>query len=266
MMEKSPRWCDLNAYVDGELDARKAADVALAAGMTPDTADHIALLYHLKGGSHAAFPQAPADLKSVLPPEQPARARAAIAGLCLALVSAAMLVTLQLWPLTEITAGRELFASALQIHRQWLADDVSKTREEPHVTLAALTRFGQLPVVPDLESTGLNVALVSVADVGNGRILQVGYRGHHGCHLSLFVFTGGLLPHVDTTGLATGERASAWQTGDLGYLLLAKGMDVARFDLIAEEVEHATRVKAPLDARATQELADNKRQSASCNA
>lgn len=266
MMEKSPGWRNLNAYVDGELDARTAAEVALAAGMNPGTADEISLLYQLKGGSHAAFPQAPADLQSILPAERPWRVRAVAAGLCIAFVAAAMLVSLRLWPSTELAVRHELFSSALERHRQWLIDDASMKVDEPHVMLTALTRFGQLPVVPDLESTGLSVALMSVADVPDGRILQVGYRGHHGCHLSLFIFNGGTLPQLDDGDLGAAEQASAWQVDNLSYLLLAKGMDAARFDLIARKVEIATRVKAPLDAQAEQELADNKRHSASCTA
>jgi hypothetical protein len=62
------------------------------------------------------------------------------------------------------------------------------------------------------------------------------------------------------------DHAYGWRVNSLGYLLFAKGMDPTRLALIADKVEQATRTHAPLDRQAREQLAENKRNSASCHA
>jgi len=257
----------LNAYVDGELTPAEVSDVARAAGDDPAVAEQIALLYKVKSGAHAAVPPAPEDLASVMPPHLPARFgwRRGVAAAVLVL---AVLLAGALWwsaPMQQ-PASDAVFASARALHERWLLNDKGGQVETTPVVLAAVRRFGALPVVPDLESTGLEIATVGVFHRPDKPMLQIGYRGHHGCHLSLFVVADRTLANsagVIPQGL---ERTFAWQVGDLGYLLYALGMDQGRFDLIAEKVESATRTSAPLSVLDQQQLAANHLASARCKA
>ncbi len=264
---RMPDWKTLSAYVDGELDPAAAAAVADAAGADAAIADEIALLYQLKGFSHGAAPEAPAGLADLMPKRRRTVWPMALA----ACIAAAVLLGAALWAATATMRSpvlpADLLATARSLHGNWLTADARGSADAPPaVLLTALSRFGQVPVVPDLESTELTIGLVTVAHGPGGPILQVGYRGHHGCHLSLFVFPDGRLPGTAAL-VATGkERAYGWRVADLGYLLFAVGMDQNRLALIAQKVEEATRDRAPLDAAARQQLAENKRHSVTCHA
>ncbi len=263
---RMPDWKILNAYVDGALDPAAAAAVADAAGEDAAVAEQIAVLYQLKGVSHGAAPEAPADLADLMPKRRhiwPAALAACIA--------AALVIGAALWvgaaTMRSPVLPADLLATARSLHGNWLMADARGSADAPPaVLLTALSHFGQVPVVPDLESTELAVGLVTVAHGPDGPLLQVGYRGNHGCHLSLFAFVDQRMPTA-TVRVADGkERAYGWRVGDLGYLLFAVGMDQTRLALIAEKVEQATRARAPLDAAARQQLAENKRHSATCHA
>jgi len=264
---RTPSWSTLSAYVDGELDADAAVAVADAAGGDDgSTAQKIALLYQLKGVSHAAAPTPSNDLGDLLPKRRP-RWRATIAAAAVALLLVGSATWVSLSAMRAPTLPSDILSTARMLHSQWLSLDEEKaSAAEPVVLLAALSEFGQAPVVPDLESTELAISLVTVADGPKGRVLQVGYRGHHGCHLSLFVFANNELPKA-TVEVENGlDDAYGWRVDSLGYLLFAKGMDQTRLALIADKVEEATRARAPLDGQARQQLAENKRHSASCHA
>jgi len=264
---RRPAWSTLSAYVDGELDADAAAEVADAAGSDDGaTTEEIALLYQLKSVSHASAPEPPRDLAALLPERRPRRAAAfAAAAVALLLIGSAAWVSLT--ATHAPTLPTDVLATARALHDQWLSVDEAKpAAAEPVVLLAALSEFGHAPVVPDLESTELAVGLVTVADGPRGLVLQVGYRGHHGCHLSLFVFANRELPSATVEVENGPEHAYGWRVDSLGYLLFAEGMDQTRLALIADKVEEATRAHAPLNNLAREQLAENKRHSASCHA
>jgi anti-sigma factor RsiW len=267
-MKMPPRdWQTLNAYVDGELPPQEAAAVARAAGLDPAIADRISQLYHLKGCIHDAVPQAPADLASLIPP--PAQKRPAMRWLPFAAgaMALAFLLVFALPGEDPQERGQEAFvASARILHQRWLERDEAPTENTTPAALAAITRFGRVPIVPDLESTGLTIGLVAVFDEPAHQVLQIGYRGHNGCHLSMFVVADAQLSNATIQGRGDLERSYAWYVGDLGYLLIAQGMDQGRFDLIADKVENATRTNAPLDSLDREELAANKLASARCAA
>jgi len=267
MKPRKPGWDKLNAYVDGELRPAEAEEISRAANLDPDIAGQIALLYHMKGSVQAALPSAPPDLDL---PEAPKQGRIGVRFFA-ACISGLALLAMIAFSLIRTTAPtvvdqHAFMDTARYLHEQWLAKEKSQTTDTPPVILAALTRFGSLPVVPDLESTGLSIGLVSVSERREARILQIGYRGHHGCHLSLFVLRDGHPFDVALDDRKALERVRIWQVANLDYLLFSRGMDVRRFSLIAETVERATRAGAPLSDRDRQLLAENKRNSASCQA
>ena len=262
-----PDWQALNAYVDGELSAADAAAVAEAAGEHRGVADEIALLYRLKGASHSSAGEIPADLHSLLPARR--RPRGALAALA---VAAVLALCVGLWTLHAFPDRPGLPAAALStarlLHGEWLERDEGAASMDvpPARVLVALSAFGQAPVIPDLAATGLAIEHFTDRDTGDGRVLQIGFRGHHGCHLSMFVFGHGAMPHSAVRVVDGRELAYGWQVRDLGYLLFAVGMDPGRFDLISREVESATRANQPLTGEDRERLAQNRRQAASCKA
>lgn len=263
---RPPDWTTLSAYVDGELDAAEAAAVVDAAGRDGAVADQIAALYKLKGVSQALMPEPAGDLAALMP-----KRRRIWPGAMAACIAATVLIGTALWTMLPATRGaslpKDVLTRARTLHVDWLeAEARGAANTPPAVLLAALTTFGALPVVPDLKGTDLTIDLVKVADGPSGRMLQVGYRGNHGCHLSLFAFVDRRMPQTIEQVRSGAARAYGWRVGDLGYLLFAIGMDRSRLALIAGTVETATRAHAPLDARAEQELAAEKQHSATCHA
>jgi len=270
MTRERPDWPTLNAYVDGELDARTAGAVAEAAGSDSAVADQIACLYQLKGVMPAVPPPAPADLGEFLPKQR----RRPVAGMIAAAAAAVVLVigvalfqALSPGPDQSARLPEPAVAAARTLHMDWLAtDNGPNAGAPPSLVLAAMSQFSQPPVIPDLTSSKLTIERVTVTDQPEGHVLQVGYRGNHGCHLSLFIFANGTLPSRMVQEVSGTERAYGWQVADLGYMLFAVGMDNARYDLIARKVEEATRSGTSFDEKTRQALAESKVKSASCTA
>lgn len=265
-VEPKPDWQTLNAYVDGELGSADAAAVAEAAGNDSAIADQIALLYQLKGLSHETFAsQIPADLSGIRM-ERPFWRRNPVP--MAAAVLMALVVGAGLWLLpARNTVEEDALSVARAVHGEWLKNDRGRNQENTTAVLVnALTHFRDIPVIPDLESAQLHVERVKFIEREREKVLQVGYRGNHGCHVSLFVFTSGHMPATMTQIDHGKERGYAWQIGDLGYLLFAVGMDPDRLDLLAHKIEAQTRTRTPFDNLTRQALAESKRHSASCAA
>ncbi len=264
MTRAAPSWESLNAYVDGELDAAAAASVAEAAGNDPAVADRIACLYQLKGAMSDVLPPPPADLRELV--RKPSRHLRAGVFTAAALAIVAVVVAL-LW-VPDRPSGQipeSTLAAARAIHDDWLAEDNGSPSEAPpSVVMAALSQFRRVPVIPDLSSAKLTIERVTVTESEDSHLLQIGYRGNHGCHLSLFVFAGGGLPEKMVEQSQGLQQAYGWQVDQLGYLLFAVGMDRARLAFIAREVEVATRSGVPFDDQTRQALAESKAKSASC--
>lgn len=266
MTARPPDWRTLNAYVDGELDARAAGAVAEAAGSDPAIAGEIASLYRLKGVTHDLFPPAPPDLALTL--SRSARRRWRLAGIAAAaLVAAVALAALWAGLGSERRAlPADVLTTARALHSEWLSTQSGEAGEESPTLMSALGHFRQVPVVPDLESARLTITRVRLAEWAGGPVLQVGYRGIHGCRLSLFVFTTAEMPEAMVRVDEGLERAYGWRSNRLGYMLLARGMDRQMLDLIARKVEEETRTHTPFDEGTRNLLAVRKRQSESCTA
>jgi len=267
MSVERPDWTTLNAYVDGELSSGEAAAVARAAGADANVAEQIAVLYKLKGGVLEALPPAPDDLAALLsPPAAPRRTGRLGVGLAAACLVCALALG-GLWAAREtVTADTGLLDRARILHAEWLAADTRGDAMPTPAVFDMLSSFGRLPIVPDLTSTGLDIVKVSVVDGTAQKLLHVAYRGHHGCHLSLFVASDTTLPGSPVSPDAGLELVHSWQAGELSYMLYALGMDQRRFDLISQKVERATRDAAPLDALDRQQLAANSLGAAPCHA
>lgn len=260
-----PSWIELNAYVDGELDAGRAASVAKAAAADPEVAAQIAALQRLKAVASRSVEQIP----PAPPPLVRRRSRwryGAAACLALLLLGAGLLLTDR----TPGPGGGAWVARGWAGHAAWLSGGERPAAEVgPAAVLAALAALGGRAQIPQLDVARLRLDHVAVlpADGAVGELLHLGYLGTRGCRLSLFVFAADAAWPRALTLPAEGSRLGVgWRVADLGYLLLAQGMDRRRFELIAEKVGEATRRAAPFDDATRSALRRSREASPPCRA
>ena len=267
-----PSWVELNAYVDGELDAGRAESVARAVACDAEVAAQVAALRRLKTVAGRAVEQTPPAAPA--PPRRPAVRRLAVLRLgvaaCLAvlLLSAGLLLAERM-----IGPGRaSLVARGWAGHEAWLAGGAGGG-VEPSFLLTALAGLGPQARVPQLDAAKLrldHVAVLPGSGAGSGEdgaLLHLGYRGLRGCRLSLFIFAAeGGWPGDYASAAGEGRLGVGWQVAGLGYLLLARGMDPVRFDLIAATVAEATRLRQPFDAAARSALRRSRETGPPCRA
>ena len=261
-----PSWIELNAYVDGELDPARAEAVAKAVAADPEVAAQIAALQRLKAVAGRSVEQVPPSA----PPYSAFRWRGwrygAAACLALLLLGAGLL-------LAERTAGPgggAWIARGWAGHEAWLAGGQGpEAQVEPAAVLAALSALGARAQVPQLDAARLRLDHVAVLPAGEegGALLHLGYLGTRGCRLSLFVFAADADWPPDLALPAEEARLGVgWRVADLGYLVLARGMDRGRFELIAEKIGEATRRAAPFDDATRSALRRSREASPPCRA
>ena len=268
MTRQAPSWETLNAYVDGELPAGAAAEVARALARDSALASQVASLTRLK----AATQDVAKDLDGVggiVLPRPPNRrwwppALAASLGLVLAIGLAATLVpNLAKHPPAWVTQARNA-------HEAWATPQDPVPLEVGGVVLVALGQAGSggylKAYLPDLNSARLTLThLESVALADGVAALHAGYRGTRGCKITLLVLAGGEgLPRELTRHDDAVLHAFAWRAGPLGYVLLAEGMDEARLELIAETVHRATIENIPVNAETRTALRESRERSQPC--
>lgn len=236
-------WTLLNAYVDGELDASTAADIAAAIARDPELAARVAALARLKAatGALAAAP-------TLSLPTAPRRRRAATVGGMAAGIAALFLVAAGIaWSLLERSDEPLWLRPVAAAHEQWLAAPASLARaggvsDDNLLREARVVGIGQ---VPDLTDAQLRPAWVSITG-GDG--LYVGYIGVHGCRLGLWVGSStGDVPRGLAPVVLPQLTAYAWHAAGRSYVVVARGMDAGRFSLLARTIERLTRQGAHPD-------------------
>jgi hypothetical protein len=268
MTAQAASWETLNAYVDGELPAGAAAEVARALARNPTLASQVASLTRLKAATQEMVQDLSRASEIVLPAPRNRRWRppalAASLGLVLAIgLAAALLPNLGERPPPWVTQARVA-------HEAWATSRDPAPLEVDGVVLVALGQAGAgsylKAYLPDLKSARLTLThLESVALADGGAALHAGYRGTRGCKITLLILPGGAaLPRQLTRHDDAALRAFAWRVGPLGYILLAEGMDEARLELIAETVHGATLENSPLDAETRTALRESRERSQPC--
>ncbi len=245
----------INAYVDSELDAADAAVVARAGAEDPKVAHQVTVLGRLK----SAVADSGEGAASALPQRSRWPRQATALAACVAfLVVVGSLVAWALlpWSLPWLEA-------AWQRHDGWSAAGVV-AQASPAVLLADYGEMLPGAYVPDLSAAGLTLVHAE-SRPRNDDLLLVGYVGSRGCKVSLLVAPAGsglgeaLADHVE--GL---KLAYTWRSASLRYVILAEGMDGARFRLIAETVRRSSRQHTPADQETQVALKTSRAESRPC--
>lgn len=267
-------WELLNAYVDGALAPAAAAEIAARISREPALAQRAAALTRMKASAAAAFeadgfvPALPDGVNAGTDNVTTTWSRfrhailAAAAAITLLVATA---VTLLPRPGDDDPAWLVAAAAAAQ-HATMSAQTAPAA---PTVSrIAALAGFH--PYIPDLAAAQLHpVAAASFRFAGATLPgLALHFRGMRGCRVSYFAFTlpdgaaqpGEALDAVESAGVG----GYGWRVGDIGYLLLARGMDPARLTTLARTIHAASRQHRPLDDAARTLLAQSRAKSRAC--
>ena len=258
-----PSWEDLNAYVDGELDPERQAQVAAEVADDSDLAREVAALTRLK----AALAQGvgdPPPIPALTPPRLPRRwMAAAAAAIVVAVGAAAVAVSFRPEPQQP-----GLLAQAVADHRQWLA--VERAGEPPAIdpqAVAAMHDIGARPYIPDLGGASLVLLGQRFLATGGGpRRLQVLYGGERGCRLTLWVaLTGSTAPEAMAGELVGDFGTWSWSEAGNRYILVS-AIEASRLRVIAETVERLTREYRPADPGLVVAMVDARNTSPPCAA
>ena len=219
-------WELVNAYHDGELEPAEAQRLEGRLASEPALSEALKSLREVSASLGALRP-APLPAPAPAPPAEagndnwrPARWLAGGAA------AAALAFAVALGP--DLVAKPSVF----DIH----ADLVGQSFSVDNTDLR-LTATETAPAAPDLASA--NLTPVSFRVIKGGSVTH--YAGRNGCRLSYF---RGAFP-ISDEDLAEGNQLATWTTGsDLRHMIVATGMDPAKFDAIAAYLKLVTRQQA----------------------
>lgn len=246
-------WERLNGYVDGQLDATMAAEVAALIARDPDAAARVATLHRLKAAtmdSASAAPNPPKVPAVLSRSSSTAPGRLRTVGIAASVV--ALIVASGLWMAGDLPryrqSGTEATSEAVGAYRSWIADRSGLPGGQSGAQSGALA--------PDLSDAGLRLVFVH-PNVREGGAAMFGYLGARGCKLGLWVgpsrYAGVALSAEPRQVVAEGDLSGlAWWHDDRLFVVLAQGMDTGRLRQFASLI--LKRVKDPA-ATAEQDIA-----------
>jgi hypothetical protein len=266
MHPERPSLEELNAYVDGELSAERTADVARHIAQDPAIARQVAALTRLR----SVLPHA-IDVPALEMPAQPKRHRLQTMTLAAACVALLLLVSgMTILHFKERTITSAWQEAAIIAHDAWHLPPADRSGALGGVRQEAVIQDSHPSgaYVPDLSASKLSIVFVDANRELLGRpAIVIGYAGTRGCKVTLLASIGASQEADEFRFLMLGENAAyAWGAGEVDYLLIAKGMDRQRFDLIAESVFRATNERSPFDEDTRTALLDNRMKSKLCMA
>ncbi len=238
-------WPTLNAYVDGELSAADAAEVARAVAENEDLAHQVAVLTAMKAAVAASAPSF-----GPLQANKPRRARvryAAFAAMLLGLIGALLVVVVDRHH-AGTPEDRDI-ALTLAAHTAWRANRQQSSEGSAHAVSSSLTQLNLNAYIPDLSPVDLRFSGISELPEGVG--IHVGYEGRHGCTVSLTLFR--TVKSLETPLQSVeyqGQVLHQWQAAGTRFLLVATGMDPERLARTAAVVHRLTLQRLPLDPAA----------------
>ena len=227
-------WSMLNAYVDGELEAEQAAQVAAAIAADRGLAAQVATLTRLRA-TLRAMPADDAVPAFVLAPGGTrlwSWRRPAVAILVACSIGGGWLA------LHHGTPTAMPIADAVAAHRLWLSQAPSAQTQRLGVELAG----ADVDALPDLSLASLRLVHLSLdpsARAGGG--ILAGYVGPNGCRVGLWIApVDAMLPERPDLRDREGFAIRAWRGSHASYALIGQGIDPARFDGIAALVARLT--------------------------
>lgn len=243
-----PKWQDLNAYVDGELPADAAAEVARAVAADWKLAERVAALAQLRAAVGQALAVNPSEIPPLHLPIRAASSRRRNPGQLFAYAAASLLVVLvglaSLWAISQRDAAQVWLAAAQARHQEWLANEPDPIPIDEG-SVAVTASHGALERVPDLAFARLRLAHVAIDASGQKPGLFVGYVGVNGCRLGLWIAPAAEGLTADLTEYRERNLTSfTWRVGSTGYAVLAADMDERRLAAIARHLEQMTRMAA----------------------
>ena len=249
----------LNTYVDGELDATAAAEVARAVADDPSLACEVAALTRLRSAVADSIEVPPLSVPE--PPSTGSRTAAIAACIGFALFVAGSVLLSGF----DRNLGSEWLARAWQMHRSWSIEGVT-AQTRASLLLAKYVDAVPGAYVPDLSASRLTLVHVTAGPLaGQRRALLAGYRGTRGCKISFLVFPSlGALSEELSPFRDGKNEAYGWPAGSLGYVIMSDGMDTERFRLLAESVRHTSRRNLPFDEKTRMALRESRDKSAAC--
>lgn len=268
-------WDALNAYVDGELSPSEAAEIAARIAREPALAQQAATLARMKAAAASVFEQEQSafELPDIL--SGPAVGRAAqtaqsrrFVRLAAAAATLLILIALSGYFLMDPRSGGDAppwLTRAAAVHEELAALAAGSNFE-----LASLeAQAGFQPYVPDLTAARLRPVAATSIPGGTAPVgIAVHFRGTRGCKLSYFAFAlpwdGGQLDETLSQLTAGSISGYGWRVGDIGYLLLAEGMDAPRLTVIAVSIQASSRKHQPFDDAAKTRLARSRSNSKAC--
>ena len=264
MTQARPSFEELNAYVDNELPADRAADVAQAIARYPDVAEQVATLSRLRSvlGKCCEVPELTVPRAGKPRLNRPRWLVAACLGFLF--VCAALLG----YPFVEQRAGPTWLTAAWHLHDDWTPPPRGFA-ERPDKWLVQATGQGAefaAVYVPDLSATKLSVVFVDTdADVSGEPAVVIGYTGTRGCKLTLIASNGLGESSVEPRLYSKGKRSAyGWRVGTMGHLLVADGMDSTRLDLIVQSIYRSSIERLPFDEKERTALLENRQKSKPC--
>jgi len=253
-------WETLNAYVDGELAPAEAAAVASTVARDPDIAARIATLAALRAVV-TAVPQEQAP-PFTTPSRRPNVRGAArrLAGLAAAVIVSAGL-GFAVWLASPVSRPADP-AAAVAAHRHWLAG-----REALPAGAVSLERAGaRSGALPDLSAASLRLVRLETG-LGEDERIFAGYAGPNGCRVGLWVSRATSAQTAEPVRSTTdGVTIRSWRSGDLGYAMLAIGIDEARLDLIAALAARSLGTDRPATREQVAALSDARAAGRPCTA
>lgn len=252
----------LNAYVDGELDAARAADVALAVAGDPALARQVAILSRMRSVLIETVEKP--DINLGISKRSENRYRRPLIAACIALLmfaASALAVT----GFYNQGSAPQWFVAVADAHNNWpeekrAIDDLAKPAGLPGPGI-----FNGA-FIPELEAAKLYISHIaeSVGPAG-AKLITVRYRGTRGCRITLYISTDVLaFPPEKTLFKQERQQAYAWRSGKYGYGVIAEGMDISRYQLIVETMYQAIKRYQPIDPETRVALGESRRRSVPC--
>ncbi len=258
MASRMSDWEVLNGYVDGELDPTTAAHIAERIAREPRLARQVANLTAMKaalaqGGGVPDFDFGP-----------PAgRANRGWQWGAMAAAVTLVLAGLSQWSLPTHSRAPAWLVAGAQAHARLLEQAPAVP---PSATLVS-AMGGFQPYLPDLAAAKLTLAAVAPLNIDVRREgVAFQYTGTRGCRVTYLAFSGAEIDFDENLGKFElgGLRGYGWRVGDIGYALLAEGMDSGRLTVIAKSVHTASRLHRPFDAETRDQLAQSRADSRAC--